>query len=77
MIKTMTTHGNSLALVVDKPILDLLGIQKDTPLEISTNGRALIITPAGPASSAHMDAFLKAKTKAEKKLAPALKRLAE
>jgi antitoxin MazE len=77
MIKTMTAHGNSLALVVDKPILDLLGIQKDTPLEISTNGRALIITPAGAPSSARMEAFLKAKAKAEKKLAPALKRLAE
>lgn len=77
MIKTLTAHGNSLALVVDKPILDLLGIQKDTPLEISTNGRALIVTPAAPASSARMEAFLKAKAKAEKKLAPALKRLAE
>ena len=79
MIKTMTTHGNSLALVVDKPILDLLGIEKDTPLEISTNGRALIITPAAPATSARMGAFLKAKAKAkaEKKLAPTLKRLAE
>jgi antitoxin component of MazEF toxin-antitoxin module len=76
MIKTMTAHGNSLALVVDKPILDLLGIQKDTPLEISTNGRALIITPAGQPSNERMEAFLKAKTKAEKKLAPALKRLA-
>ncbi len=77
MIKTMTAHGNSLALVVDKPILDLLGIQKDTPLEITTNGRALIITPAAPPASDRMKAFLQAKSKAEKKLAPALKRLAE
>jgi hypothetical protein len=26
MVKTLTKHGNSLALVIDKPILDLLKI---------------------------------------------------
>jgi antitoxin component of MazEF toxin-antitoxin module len=45
MIKTLIKHGNSLALVVDKPILELLGITADTPLELTTNGDALMITP--------------------------------
>ena len=45
MIKTLTRHGNSLALVIDKPILGLLRINADTPLDISTNGDALIIQP--------------------------------
>jgi antitoxin component of MazEF toxin-antitoxin module len=31
--------------VVDKPILELLGITADTPLELTTNGDALMITP--------------------------------
>ncbi len=45
MIKKLTKHGNSAALVIDKAILDLLNIDTDTPLEISTDGRALIISP--------------------------------
>lgn len=45
MIKTLTKHGNSLALVIDRAVLDLLSIQADTPLEISTDGQVLIITP--------------------------------
>ena len=46
MVKTLTKHGNSLALVIDKPILELLKIDADTPLELRTNGRELIVTPA-------------------------------
>lgn len=45
MIKTLTTHGNSSALIIDKAILDLLHIDKSTPLEISTDGRSLIVSP--------------------------------
>jgi antitoxin component of MazEF toxin-antitoxin module len=46
MVKKLTRHGNSLALVIDKPILELLNITKDTPLEITTDGRSLIICPS-------------------------------
>lgn len=45
MIKTLTTHGNSAALVIEKPIMELLGITMDTPLSIKTDGKRLIITP--------------------------------
>jgi len=45
MIKHLTAHGNSLALVIEKAILDLLHINKDTPLEINTDGKNLIISP--------------------------------
>lgn len=45
MRKTLIKHGNSLALVIDKPILDMLQISADTPLEISTNGDQLLVTP--------------------------------
>ncbi len=45
MVKRMTRHGNSMALVIDKPILDLLNIDADTPLDITTDGEELIITP--------------------------------
>lgn len=45
MQKKLTRHGNSLALVIDKPILELLGITPDTLLDISTDGNVLTIAP--------------------------------
>lgn len=45
MIKKLSTIGNSLGLVIERPILELLDITKDTPLEIKTDGEALIIRP--------------------------------
>lgn len=45
MIKKLTAHGNSAALIIDKAVLGLLGITMDTPLEIVTDGRNLIISP--------------------------------
>ena len=45
MVKTLSPIGNSLGLIIDKAILDLLNIARDTPLEIKTDGEALIIRP--------------------------------
>jgi len=46
MVKTLVKHGNSYALVIDKPILELLNIGPDTPLEVSTTDRkTLTIKP--------------------------------
>ncbi|MBU0551602.1 AbrB/MazE/SpoVT family DNA-binding domain-containing protein [Myxococcota bacterium] len=45
MVKNLTTIGNSLGLIIDKPILELLKIDRDTELEISTDGDRLIIQP--------------------------------
>ena len=45
MVKHLTTHGNSAALVIDKPVLELLHITMKTPLELATDGRNLIISP--------------------------------
>ena len=46
MVKKLVRHGNSLALVIDKPILDLLKITEETPLEIETlDGRSLQVKP--------------------------------
>jgi antitoxin component of MazEF toxin-antitoxin module len=36
----LTRHGNSLALIIDRPILELLKIDPDTELDISTDGIA-------------------------------------
>ena len=45
MIKHLTAHGNSSALILDKAILDLLKITQKTPLQIVTDGRSLIVSP--------------------------------
>jgi antitoxin component of MazEF toxin-antitoxin module len=45
MIKKLSAVGNSLGLIIERPILELLDITKDTSLEIKTDGEALIIRP--------------------------------
>ncbi len=47
MKKKLTRHGNSLALVIDRPVLDLLKIPHDATLNVFTkNGRTLTIAVA-------------------------------
>jgi antitoxin component of MazEF toxin-antitoxin module len=45
MIKTLTKHGDSLVLVFDQPLLELMPVTADTQFEITTDGRSLILTP--------------------------------
>ena len=46
MNKRLSVIGNSLGLIIDKPILERLNIDRDTVLELKTDGEALIIRPA-------------------------------
>lgn len=46
MIKKLQKHGNSQALVIDKPIMEALGIDSETPLQVTVSGNSLVITPA-------------------------------
>ena len=45
MRKKLSAVGNSFGLVIEKPILELLNIDRDTELEMSTDGDRLIIEP--------------------------------
>jgi antitoxin MazE len=45
MVKNLTKHGNSFALVIDKAIMELLHINPDTPLSLETDGKSLTIRP--------------------------------
>lgn len=45
MKKKLSAIGNSLGIVIEKPILDLLNIDRDTELEMTTDGERLIIQP--------------------------------
>ena len=75
MTKTLTRHGNSYALIIDKPILELLRVTPDTPFEIVTDGQCLVLTPVrgGPEEKK----FEAALDMVHKRFGRAMKRLAE
>ena len=45
MTKNLVSIGNSLGVIIEKPILDLLGISKESVLEVTTDGRRLVLEP--------------------------------
>jgi len=52
MQKKLTRTGNSLALVLDKPLLEKVGIDERTTLEVSTDGNVIIVSPRRSAAHA-------------------------
>ncbi len=44
-MKRLQSIGNSLGVIIEKPILELLKIGRETDLEITTDGERLIIAP--------------------------------
>jgi antitoxin component of MazEF toxin-antitoxin module len=75
MIKKLTRTGNSVALVLDKPLLDELGLDENAEVEVSTNGQIIVITPKR--DSARDRKFRKAVDKINRKYAGLFKRLSE
>jgi antitoxin MazE len=75
LTKKLSRHGNSLALVIDRSILELLGIDEGTTLEISTDGRALVVVPAH--DKRRRKQFQDALADCNQQFGKALKRLAE
>ena len=45
MVKKLIQHGNSAALVIDKPIMEMLNITNETTFQLSTDGKNLILSP--------------------------------
>ncbi len=75
MIKHLTKHGNSLALVIDRGVLQLLDIKTDTPLSLTTDGRCLVVTPVRDAKRREL--FRTALGAVNRRYRRALKRLAD
>ncbi len=75
MIKALTKHGNSYAMVIDKPILELLKVTPDTPFEIISDGRSLVLTPVR--SPKEEKKFEDAMAMVHKRFGNAMKKLAE
>jgi antitoxin component of MazEF toxin-antitoxin module len=77
MIKKLVRHGNSRALIIDKPILELLNADQDSEFTITTDGRSLTITPVRSDEEMRRLAFEYAAEEANHSWAGALRRLAE
>ena len=75
MTKTLIRNGNSLALVIDKPILEMLRISADTPLELTSDGDSLLISPVR--DKARQKKLQSSLDKINRKFGDDLKQLAE
>jgi antitoxin component of MazEF toxin-antitoxin module len=48
MIKQLRKVGNSNALILDKPILELLGLEEGGQVQLTIQDGLLIVAPANP-----------------------------
>ncbi|MDZ7860940.1 MAG: AbrB/MazE/SpoVT family DNA-binding domain-containing protein [Candidatus Krumholzibacteriota bacterium] len=48
MIKQLRKLGNSNALILDKPILELLGLEENGQVHLTIQDGNLIVTPVNP-----------------------------
>ncbi len=75
MIKQLRKVGNSNALILDKPILELLGLAEDGEVQLTIQDGNLIVTPARPrkldpeALGKKLDYVIKKRRKVLKRLA--------
>jgi len=75
MIKTLSKHGNSQALIFDRTMTQLLKIDENTPLELRIEGEQLIVTPVRQINRQVQIAQLLEKN--NRKYGRALKKMAE
>ncbi len=75
MIKKLTRTGNSVALVLDKQLLEAANLDPDGQVEVSTNGRVIVISPVR--TKREVDKFKRAEAKMHAKFAGAFARLAK
>ena len=75
MSKKLSKHGDSLALVIDRSTLEILGIDEHTPLQVFTDGTTLFVVPAREPERRQW--FERALSDCNERFRPALKRFAE
>jgi len=76
MIKQLRKVGNSNALILDKPILELLGLEEDGQVQLTIQDGNLIVTPTHP-RRLDAESFQKKLDYVVKKRRQVLKRLAQ
>jgi len=75
MVKKLTRTGNSVALVLDKELLEATGLDAGSTVEVSTDGRVIVISPpVDKRRSSKLDALL---GKLDRRYGAVFKKLAE
>jgi antitoxin component of MazEF toxin-antitoxin module len=79
LTKRLTKIGDSTGLVIDKPILDLLGLARGDEVELKIENKRLVVGPVEVSARAerHRAKFAKAKARVHANVGTALKKLAE
>jgi antitoxin component of MazEF toxin-antitoxin module len=75
MIKKLIQHGNSAALIIDKPIMEMLHITSETSFELSTDGKNIILSPQNIITQENT--IIESLEKINKKYGDVLKKLGE
>jgi antitoxin MazE len=76
MVKTLSQIGNSYGIIIDRPIMDLLGITAETQLKMTVRDGGLLIQPMNAAGE-HKDRVRKSAKKMAASHREALKGLAD
>ena len=75
MIKNLTRTGNSVALVLDKQLLEAAHLDPADQVEVSTNGQVIVIAPVR--RKAETDKWKRGQALMHAKYAGAFRRLAK
>ena len=77
MRKKLTRQGNSAALVIDKPLLEVLGLEAGSPVEVLTDGTSLLVRPVRSLSARRRAAFACGLAETNRAWSDMLRRLAD
>jgi len=75
MKKKLTRTGNSVALVLDRDLLEAAGLEAGATVEVSTDGEVIVISPVRGAR--RTERLRKVMARAHDRYAGAFRRLAE
>jgi antitoxin MazE len=76
MIKRLRKVGNSSALILDKALMELVGLEENGEVQVTVHRGSLVLTPANP-KTATPEEFEAAFSYVTKKWGSALERLAQ
>ena len=74
MVKKLTRTGNSVALVLDRPLLKEAGIDPDAPVEVTAKDGVIVISPPRGKRKADIHKIM---AKINRRYARVFKRLAD
>jgi len=75
MEKRLTKTGNSLALVLDRELLEKTGITSETVLDVSTDGDVIVVSPRR--TKARTEKLRNAMSRADERYSGVFRRLAK